>query len=134
MIFSKSAGLCKHFNNAAGEPFHYLLKVPRTQHLSVSVMLPALDQTEHTLLFLPRTRPLYGCTSLLTCSSVRPLWVVCSSGRPGGLELSVLGGVVEVLADSCAALPSIAEKRLGDEVGTGICLVSPHLSLGVPIF
>ena len=72
--------------------------------------------------------------SLLTCSSVRPLWVVCCSGRPGGLELSVLGGAVEVLADSCVALPSIAEKSLGEEVGTGICLVSPRLSLGIPIF
>lgn len=35
----------------------------------------------------------------------------CSSGCPGGLELSVLGAAVELLAYSCAALPSPAQHR-----------------------
>lgn len=38
-----------------------------------------------------------------------------------------------IVVQLCPALPSIAEKRLGEEVGTGICLVSLHLSLGIPI-
>lgn len=118
MSFSKSAGFCKHPNNAAGEPFHYLLKVPSAQHLAVSVALLAWDQAERTSLFLPRTHPLYGCTTVCWCVLQWGTFGVCSSGCPGGLELSVLGVAVELLAYSCAALPSPAQHRW-EEAGRG---------------